>query len=144
MRFSWPVTGEWPQADPETITTFGNRLRIARKARGLSQPKLAKLAKCTQATISQIESGRVADLQSALMFRISDALSVSARWLVWGTGPVHKWEILAQDEKSPLEGYRRLPEPLKDHAQRVISSLLTASAPPSTANPFPPPAPKKR
>lgn len=135
--YNWPASGEWPQSDPDSFSTFGERVAIARKARGLSQNKLAKITKCSQPLITQIEGGQVDDLKSELMFRLSDALQVSARWLVWGTGPVHKWEILSEDELGLIKGYRALPGPLKDHLQRVAMSLLSASAPASQINPFP-------
>lgn len=140
-QHGWPETGNWPQRDPEAITTFGERLAIARKARGLSQNKLAKRAGCSQPLISQIEAGgpdAPADLKSELMMKISDALGVSARWLLWGTGPVSKWTPLNEEDRALILSYRALPAPFQEHVRRVISSLLTASSAPSAVNPFPP------
>lgn len=141
---------KYPQRDPDTPATFGERLLVARKTmRGLSQERLAKLVPCSQGIISQIELGNVDDLRGDLLFRLSDALDVSARWLIWGTGPIHKWEILTQEERALLKGFRALPEPLQEHVQRVVLSLQAAAAPPTRPAPHPlpslsPPAAKSK
>lgn len=131
---------KYPQRDPDTPASFGKRLVMIRKTRGLSQERLAKLVPCSQGSISQIELENVEDLRGDLLFRLSDALDVSARWLIWGTGPIHKWEILTVEERTLLRDYRTLPAPLQEHVQRVVLSLLSASAPP-TERPVLPPLP---
>lgn len=113
------------------------RFRTARMAMDLSQNRLAKLAGCTAATINQIEAGEIKTLKAALLFRISDTLEVSARWLLWGTGPVHKWAVLTPEEDALLHAFRALPNGLKDHAASLLNGLLAASGQPSQANPLP-------
>jgi transcriptional regulator with XRE-family HTH domain len=139
------AAARWPQVDPGILTTFGERLEFARKTKGLTQEGLADLAGCAHSTISHIETNRVSDLKSALAFKISDVLEVSARWLVWGTGPVHKWEILTLEERELLVAYRALPIPMREHARGILNGLMTAATPASRTNPVPTaPPPRKK
>lgn len=135
-----PWGSKWPQADPHSLTTFGERLAAARRFRGLDQTRLAKMAQCSKGRISQIESGRprqVDDVMTTLAFRLSDALEVSARWLVWGTGPVAKWEPLTPEEKEILTIYRALTPELRDYGKEKLLGLLGGPAPPSPSRAFP-------
>lgn len=119
-------------------TTMAERFRAARGWRGISQNRLGKLAGCTASTINQVESGLIVELKAALLFRISDVLEVSARWLLLGELPIHKWTPLAQDEFQLVKMYRALPERLQVAASSSIASLVEAYSPPSAVNPFPP------
>lgn len=74
---------------------------------------------------------------TALAFRISDVLEVSARWLVWGTGPVAKWEPLTAEEKEFLTLYRALPAPLRDYAMAQLRELRAALESPAPSRAFP-------
>lgn len=137
----------WPQEDAKTPSSFGKRVEAVRLARDMSQSELARRSRCGAAMINAIEKGRmrggkripVNDVMSALCFRISDALQVSARWLVWGTGPVGKWEPLADDEREILNYYRELTPELRDSARTVLMGLRGASPGPSASFPFRPP-----
>jgi transcriptional regulator with XRE-family HTH domain len=118
-------------------TTLAKRLATARKPKGLSQNKLAKLAKCTAATVNQIEAGIILELKAGLLYRLSDVLDVSARWLALGEGPMHKWTVLTIDEDALIKAYRALKPPLQEHALSTVNGLVTASSPASVANPLP-------
>lgn len=60
--------------------TFGERMRQARKAIGLTQPQLAARIGCTQPMVSQYESGiKTPSLTTAI--KISAALGASLDWL---------------------------------------------------------------
>ena len=117
--------------------TLAKRLSTARKLKGLSQNKLAKMAECTAATVNQIEAGLIMELKSGLLYRLSDILDVSARWLAIGEGPMHKWVILSIDEEALIKAYRALKPPLQEHALSTVNGLVTASSPASVANPLP-------
>jgi transcriptional regulator with XRE-family HTH domain len=144
---SGPIS-RWPQDEIEALTTFGKRVESARLALGLSQSELARRAKCSPGMINSIERGArnkrtgkvkpVTDCKSALVFRISDALEVSARWLVWESGPVGKWEPLTPEEREIITYYRELPPALKESARAVLSGLRGTSGPPSRGYPYPP------
>lgn len=68
------------------MATLGDRLRIAREKRGLTQKDLAKLVKVniTPTTISHIESGR--NENSKFIIWIAEALEVRSEWLCTGEG----------------------------------------------------------
>lgn len=141
-----PIT-RWPQDEISALTTFGQRLEAARLAKGLSQSELARRAKCRPSMINMIERGyinkagksvHIKDCKSALAFRLSDAVEVSARWLVWASGPVGKWEPLSPEEREILTHYRELPNGLKESARAVLLGLRQAG-PPSRSLPFQPP-----
>lgn len=59
---------------------MGQRIRSARKAKGLSQEKLGEICSVSAAHIGHIERGtRIASLET--LFRISNELQVSLDWL---------------------------------------------------------------
>lgn len=60
-------------------TTLAQRIRIARRARGLTQEQLATSSGVKQGDISKLETGRVQ--KSTAMGRLARALSVSVTWL---------------------------------------------------------------
>ncbi len=65
---------------------FADRLRHARSLRGLSQSQLARSCGLSQGAIANYES---ASRKSAKdIFRLADALQVSAAWLGTGQGPM--------------------------------------------------------
>ena len=81
-----------PVTDPPATTPFGDRLRTARKARGLSMRELADAAsapeaKLSHATVSLIEAGRQTALDAATAVRIARALGVTVEWLITGEPP---------------------------------------------------------
>ncbi len=61
---------------------IGARLREARKAKGITQEKLAKLASTTQAVIQKIENGKA--IHTRIVDRLALALQVNPAWLQWG------------------------------------------------------------
>jgi transcriptional regulator with XRE-family HTH domain len=58
------------------------RLREAREARGWSQVKLAERAGVTRATVSRIETGKVASLDLEVFEKLADALGVHPATLI--------------------------------------------------------------
>jgi phage repressor protein C with HTH and peptisase S24 domain len=77
------------------ISTFGERLREARKDAKLTQKKLAEKAGIQQATISELENDHYQG--SSFAINLAGALGVSAEWLALGRGPKH---ISANTENS--------------------------------------------
>ncbi len=67
-----------------TLITLGERLKFARKKRGLSQASLAKLAGVAQGTIGNLESGERKSPRGLLS--IARALKVDPNWLETGKG----------------------------------------------------------
>ncbi|TAN48937.1 MAG: helix-turn-helix domain-containing protein [Methylococcaceae bacterium] len=63
---------------------LGQRLKLARETRQLTQATLAKLSGVSQQLISRLESRKVES--TAEIFPLADALGVDARWLATGQG----------------------------------------------------------
>lgn len=152
-----PLVATWPQHPELPVFTFGQRVESARLMRGLSQSELARRSGCTPGMVNQIERGikdkktgkrvPVDGCDAALAFRLSDALQISARWMIWGTGPIGKWEPLDAEEKEILEAYRELPPALKESARQVLLTLRGSQPPPPRPSPnfpFPMATPPKR
>lgn len=64
--------------------TVGQRIRVAREAKGLDQKPVAKAARITVSALSQIETGATKHPRPQHIFAIADALDVEARYLVFG------------------------------------------------------------
>jgi len=66
------------------MKTLAQRLTEEREAANLTQTELAKKARCSQATIADIERGR--NSESAKLPSIASALNLHAIWLKEGIG----------------------------------------------------------
>lgn len=94
------------------LSALGGRLKWAREQRKLSQDALAGLAKVSQGTIGNLESGERKSARKLLS--IAAALRCSADWLESGRG---QWEggqkgdvfeALTDDERELIAHYRHL------------------------------------
>lgn len=72
------------------IESLGQRLRLARERRKLTQAGLAAAAGIKQSDVSKIEGGRI--LQTTAIARLAAALRVPALWLEIGDGAEPDWE----------------------------------------------------
>ena len=72
------------------VNNFADRLRYARKLRGLSQSALAAACGLSQGAIANYESK--ARQQTKEIFRLATALNVEPQWLAEGIGPMEKPE----------------------------------------------------
>jgi transcriptional regulator with XRE-family HTH domain len=61
---------------------IGKRLEVARKAAGLNQSDVAKKAKVTQSTISQIEGGK--DIRLSTLLKLAKLYKTTASELIKG------------------------------------------------------------
>jgi len=82
------------------VNTFGNRLRHARTLRKLTQGELARACGLSQGAIGNYESDRRRSAKE--VFRLAEALNVSAAWLAMGTGPMEPASAPALAEGAPL------------------------------------------
>jgi len=64
----------------------GDRLRKARKTKGLSQEALAKAIGISRVTVTQIESGSVKSIDGINLIRLAEELNVSPSWISTGKG----------------------------------------------------------
>lgn len=82
--------------------TFGQRLKLARLQRGLTQPQLAKAAGLKQPNISKLE--RESTLATTGMARLAAALGVSSRWLEFGDVQEPDWAQRPAYDKARRRG----------------------------------------
>lgn len=92
-----PVIPGWDVMQNMDEST-GKRLREARKLRGLTQTKLAHLAKVSQGTIGNIESGSRG--YGGSIIQISEVLNVNPHWLLTGEGDMNAKNYLFAVEGS--------------------------------------------
>jgi transcriptional regulator with XRE-family HTH domain len=63
------------------MATVGERLKVARERRGLSQRELARQAKCDHAVVARLESGERASLSLLTARRFAEILGVTTDYL---------------------------------------------------------------
>lgn len=105
------------------MSDIGERLRIARNKRGLTQEALASLVQSplTQSAIAHIEGGR--SESSRHIVWIAAALHVRAEWLVTGNGEMfeNEWPW----PEIPLKSVTELPENIREDIGDYIQMKLT-------------------
>jgi transcriptional regulator with XRE-family HTH domain len=108
------------------MNSIGERLRIARNKRGLTQEALANLVQTplTQGTIAHIENGR--SETSRHIVWIAAALRVRAEWLVTGKGEMFESEWLWPE--IPLKTVAELPEQTLEDIGDYIQMKLAKHA----------------
>lgn len=77
--------------------SIGSRVKALRGDLGINQQELADRSGLTQATISRIESGRVEQLKSDALKRLSESLRVTTDYLVGRTREVSSEQLLESD-----------------------------------------------
>lgn len=85
--------------------SIGDRIKEARKARGLTQEDLRALAKISQSVISDLENNVHAG--TTRLARIAEVLKVSALWLETGRGERDLTETEEPSDFVSLEWIRR-------------------------------------
>ena len=58
-------------------TTVGNRIKTARKAKGITQKELAMMLDCAHTTISKYEQGEIENMPRPRMRQMAEILDVS-------------------------------------------------------------------
>lgn len=68
------------------VTPIGERLRIRRKFKKMTQKQLAKAVGMAQSTISEIELGLSKSATAENILKIAAVLDTNPQWLLYGTG----------------------------------------------------------
>lgn len=63
------------------VEKYGERLKVARKAKGLTQTEIATKLGITQKSYQRMESG-AHDLKMSTIYQLCKALEISADWLL--------------------------------------------------------------
>lgn len=122
------------------MNTLGQRVRAARKAKGLTMEQLAKAIGVTKGLVAAWEADQVKEILSLKLIRLADFLEVSARWIAIGgetpmTAPIH----VDHDEHQLVMTYRALPKQAREVLlDKAIEYLQVAGQnAPSRLDPYP-------
>lgn len=110
-----------------TTVEIGERIRIKRKERGLSQQELAELASLNYVTVSKYESGKVEPGAKALT-RIANVLEVTTDELLGRTEETEKPPD-GQPPKTPearilASGIDKMPERDRERALNLVKLMF--------------------
>jgi len=72
--------------------TLGERLKTARKAKGLTQDKLAEKIGTSRGVITNLEHNKIETPQPLIINALCEVLEINREWLLTGTG-----EMLSSD-----------------------------------------------
>lgn len=105
---------------------FGEKVKVKREEKGLTQAQLAMSSGLTQATISRIESGQVTQLLSDGLKRLAAALGVTVDFLIGKKDRMEAQELLEADNtaKAIFRGYENLSEERRKDLQDYVEFLL--------------------
>lgn len=106
------------------LTTFGGRLKTARKGRGISQEELAPRIGVTKDTLSRYERGEVAPTAEVIFLAVVQ-LGVSADWLLTGEGPMRGFTIeMAPQDPEEVRRWMDFFNRLKPEQRTLIENLM--------------------
>ena len=89
---------------------LGKRVSVERRLRGLTQAQLARGADISQATVSRLENGHIAEIRPTHLVGLSDCLGVPADYLLGRTDKVEAAQVLPVDKagRNLVDTYIRL------------------------------------
>ncbi len=94
--------------DDDTPATFAERLREARRWRGMTQQELADASRVPIPPLSRMENGRQTP-RPATVERLAAALGVEPAWLLFGTGPLRVRRARRSGAREGLKGQAAKP-----------------------------------
>jgi transcriptional regulator with XRE-family HTH domain len=103
--------------------TIGERLKEARKFRGMSQDTLADKIGASRGVITNIEHDKVDEPQPMVVNAICSALSINKDWLLNNIGPMEVDVESSQSEKVLSELYTYAKE-LSEEEQLFILDII--------------------
>lgn len=105
------------------IMSIGQRLRTARKARGMSQDMLAEKIGASRGVITNIEHDKIDRPQSMVVNAICNVLAIDKDWLLNGTGTMDLRSELPRSQKVLAEIYEQV-QLLSEEEQLFILDLI--------------------
>ena len=105
------------------MKTIGQRLKEARKARGMSQTALAEKIGASRGVITNIELNIVEDPQPIVINAICDVLQINKEWLLENKGPMDSRNEASRSAKVLSEIYTYA-QGLSEKEQLFILDLI--------------------
>lgn len=105
---------------------LGERVKELREKKGLNQKELADASHITQATISRIEQGKVAQLRSDSLKRLALALGSTTDYLVGKTNELTPIDIFESNTEAKIlfRGYEKLPREKRGQLMGFMQFLI--------------------
>lgn len=115
------------------MTTFGERLKAARKACNLSQEQVAREADVGQSFLSELENGKKTEIGAGALHRLAKMYGTSVEYLLDGAGQKSS-TAQTEIEAAVLAAFRQIA--VEDHqaAIKMLMGLVVAKTPSATNN----------
>lgn len=107
---------------------LGEKIKEARKTKGLTQEELGKIIGVQKSAIAKYESGRVVNIKRSTLQKLADALDLRGSDLIIESSPKASASMIAKvlqdaDVLDMIEGYYKLNESDKKTVRALIISL---------------------
>lgn len=102
--------------------TLGERLKFARKSKGLTQDGLAEKIGTSRGVITNLEHDKTETPQPLIVNALCDVLEISKEWLLYGKGEMSNTEVI-QSSKTLSEIYS-LAKDLSESEQQYILDVI--------------------
>lgn len=107
---------------------IGEKIRDARKAKGLTQEELGNLVGVQKSAIAKYENGRVVNIKRSTLQKLAEVLDLRGADLVIESDPEAAADITARvlldgDLMELIEGYLSLPDDKRKVAKELILAL---------------------
>lgn len=103
--------------------TIGDRLKQARKSKGISQDLLAEKIGTSRGVITNIEHNKINEPQPIIINTICDVLSINKEWLLHGTGSMELDNDTVKSARVLSEIYNTAQE-LSEEEQLYILDMI--------------------
>lgn len=103
--------------------TIGERLKLARKSRGISQDLLAEKIGTSRGVITNIEHDKVDEPQPMVLNAICNTLNINKEWLSTGVGSMDVNPSAIHSAKILSEIYERAQE-LSEEEQLFVLDMI--------------------
>ena len=104
------------------MESLGNRIKILRESKKMTQAQLGIIADINASNIGRIESDKVIP-RSDTLFRIATYFKVSCEWLLTGDNEINKMDYNT-DEICLIHSYQSLPVDAKKEVKDFIEYKL--------------------
>ena len=109
---------------------IGEKIKYARKAKGLTQEELGKLVGVQKAAIGKYENGRVVNIKRSVLKKLANALDIRPSELIFEANPkssaeLHAKILMDNDVMDMIEEYYSLDAKSQEIVKKFIHSLIT-------------------